>query len=209
VALLLLTPLSASAALLGSYSNSNQGLSNDLASTAAICLGILNNPSCSSDASHLRSSFFTTAQGAGTLLTFDATTSPSQWPLFIGQLTDGNDDLIKIVLQTAVSDIYFQIHESAAFAGSASVNGIDFAGYTIDAITVQLGADFHVTPIPAQGRSDVGSSYTINVYGHTVPEPALSWLLAIAAITAGLRARRSGPRTRALCSRTRSSVRSR
>jgi hypothetical protein len=189
VACAALLPTPASALLLGSYTHTLQGLTSDPATTARVCLGWDLIPSCSSNPSKLLTPFFTTAQGAGTLVTFDATTNPNNFALVAAYLTDGTDQILKTVLQTTVNDIIYAPHESQVFAGSLSLNGIDFAGYTIDSVTVLLGPDFHVTPVPATGGSDVGATLTVSIYGHTVPEPRLSLLAAGGALALWLRRR--------------------
>jgi len=177
-----LAPLDGRAALLATYSGSMQGLSFDLATTARVCLGLLPNPSCTSDLSHLVSPFQTGASLAGTTVTFDGTNSPN-FPLFTQFLTDGTDETLKIVYQTAISDIFSQPKESVVFAGSSSTNGIDLAGFTVAYIEFTFGPDFHVTPLPAAGKSDVGGSFTVRFF---TPEPQLAELLGGALLLVGL-----------------------
>jgi hypothetical protein len=175
----LMAPVQSSAALLATYSSSAQFISNDLVSTGFGCLGIGSGGHCSGAIAHLQ--FSATTADAGTIHTWDLTTNPGAFPLVTSLLTNGTDNSMWIELQTPGSNNNGFIQESALFAGSSSLNGIDLAGYTIDSITFELGADFHVTPVPAIGGTDVGGAYTVRFYGHQAPEPELALLLAAAA----------------------------
>jgi len=62
--------------------------------------------------------------------------------------------------------------EASTFFGDPSgANGIDFAGNGIDSIALELGAGFHVTPIPEALLSFVGGMLTVRIFGTPVPEP--------------------------------------
>jgi hypothetical protein len=174
-----LAPGRSSAGLLATYSSSAQFTSHDLVSTGFGCLGIGLGGHCTGTVAHLQ--FSATTADAGSVHTWDATTNPLIFGTVAAFLTDGNDDPMYIELQTPVSNSTSNIKESALFAGSSTLNGIDLAGYVVDAITFELGADFHVTPIPAVGGSDVGGAFTVRFYGHQAPEPELTLLLAAAA----------------------------
>jgi hypothetical protein len=59
-------------------------------------------------------------------------------------------------------------------AGSASLNGIDLAGFAIDRIELEIGPDFTVTQVPGPFLSwtILGGTVTMRVFGNPVPEPA-------------------------------------
>ena len=180
-------PNQSSAALLATYSSSAQFTSPDSVSTGYACLGIGSGGHCSA-AIHLQ--FAATTADAGSVHTWDVTTDPGTFPLVVNLLTNGTNNAMWIELQTPIANSLGFIMESTLFAGSSSTNGIDLAGFQIDSITFELGADFHVTPLVGNPGTDVGGSYTVRFYGHQAPEPELALLIGAAAGLLWLKKRR-------------------
>ena len=67
----------------------------------------------------------------------------------------------------------------ASRGGSSGASGIDFAGYTIDAIHLTLSESFSVIPNTVLDRTVTTGSVFVEVFGHVVPEPSTALLVGI------------------------------
>lgn len=121
--------------------------------------------------------------GAPDLLLYeDMTVDSSYFPEISNLLTDGinSDYMLADVIFSPIGYRSILSAEADVFGSSPyCLNGIDFAGYTLDAISLKVD-DFatEVRPWLGEFTSKVDFTGTISFYGTAIPEPSSAVLIA-------------------------------
>ena len=188
-----LLPVPASGALLASFTETSSGVAFfALSSSVDYDLCLSPSPTCQSPV--LFDTLVVSAADAGSIFTATAATDPG-FAAFAAALTNGSADFF---IQRRADPPGSQSglltgRESIAFAGagSASLNGIDLAGFTIDRIEFELGSDFTITQVPGSFLSytALGGTLRFRVFGNPVPEPATALFVGGGMLLLGSRRR--------------------
>jgi hypothetical protein len=114
-----------------------------------------------------------TTTGTFQVFTFDVTSDPIAFPMFVSLLTNGVAEPFRIFFQTQASDLEQTID------APYGPNGIDLGGFAIETIELEVDPSFRVTPRTPLSGSNVGGGWGMRVYGAYVPEPSTALLIGM------------------------------
>lgn len=102
--------------------------------------------------------------------------------LLVEALTDGDNEYFARLASFGTGTGGSVSWESIFFGGSSSsTNGIDFAGYTIDSLSITLLALTFENPIDKNSGdwTDYEATFGMNIHGAAIPEPASAALIGL------------------------------